>query len=61
MQVKIEYRDPEWQEEVLVTKADRSQHRAVFLRRTTSVADKSLSNGDPVRAVAKWVGDKLSP
>ena len=59
LQVTIEHHQPELREELLVTKADRTVDRAVFICRTSGEEGKIQFNGSPVRGAARWVGDEL--
>jgi len=56
--VVVEHRDPEFRQELVVTKADGSTDRAVF---GCQIGDEGtlLFNGSQLRGAAKWVGDEL--
>ena len=57
--VKIVHSGPELCEEILVTRADGSEERAIFQCWTDGTHDKSLLNGKAVRGGARWEGDEL--
>jgi hypothetical protein len=57
--VKILHSDPELQQEILVTKTDRTEERASFKCWTNGEPGKSLLNGQPVHGKASWEGDEL--
>jgi len=56
---KIEHSDPALREEIVVTKVDGSEERAVFQCRTNGEQGKSLLNGCAVRGNARWEGKEL--
>lgn len=57
--IKILHSDPELQEEILVTKTDRTQERGSFKCSTNGEPGKSLLSGQPIRGKASWEGDEL--
>jgi len=60
VRIMIEHRDPELRQELIVTKADSTEDRAVFICRTTGVEGNCRLNGNAVRGRAGWIGDELT-
>jgi|SRR5579862_1240277 len=56
--LRIEHRDIELQEELLVSKLDGEEYRVTFKCRIDS-EDQCLLNGKPIRGSARWVGEEL--
>jgi hypothetical protein len=56
---KIEQSEFELQAEIVVTKLDGSQDRAVFKCWINGEPDKNLLNGRPVRGGTRWEGEEL--
>lgn len=59
LRAQIDHRDPELREELLVTKADGTQDRAILMCRTTGEEGKISFNGTAIRGRASWTGDEL--
>jgi hypothetical protein len=57
--VHIEHVDPELREEILVTRVDGREERAVFACRTDGEPGNSLLNDRAVRGCARWEGSDL--
>lgn len=57
--IKILHSEPELREEMLATKADRSEERLSFKCWTNGEPGKSLLNGKAVRGNASWEGEQL--
>jgi hypothetical protein len=57
--VRIEHRDPELREVILVTRIDGNQERTAFESWTNGNQDKARLNGKPVRGSATWEGEEL--
>lgn len=57
--VRIEHSGPELREEILVTKVDGSEERAVFKCSINSQQDKSMLNDREIRGGASWEGEEL--
>lgn len=55
----IQHADPEMQQELVITREDGSEARAVFLCRTDGDQTKTELNGSPIRGGARWEGDEL--
>jgi hypothetical protein len=51
---RIKHEEPELEEELVVTKADGSESRAVFRCRTDRDHTKTQLNGNPIRGGARW-------
>ena len=59
MRLTIEHRDPELRQELIITKSDGAEDRAVFICRTTGEEGKCLLNGNAVRGHAHWADHEL--
>lgn len=59
VRLTIEHRNPELRQELIVTKPDGTENRAVFICRTTGEEGNSLLNGNVVRGHARWVDQEL--
>jgi hypothetical protein len=57
--IKIEQSHAELEQEIVVTKADGSEDRAVFRCSINSEQDRNLLNGMPLRGSARWEGEEL--
>ncbi len=57
--VKIEQSHPELREELLVTRQDGSEDRAVFTCWINDEQNRNLLTGSPVRGNATWEGEEL--
>ncbi|MGA9544696.1 MAG: hypothetical protein WBQ85_14070 [Candidatus Sulfotelmatobacter sp.] len=57
--MKIEQSDAELQQEIVVTKADGSEDRAVFRCSINGKQDGNSLNGTPIRGSARWEREEL--
>jgi hypothetical protein len=57
--VKIKQSHPELREELVVTRQDGSEDRAVFTCWINGEQNRNLLNGSPVRGSATWDGEEL--
>ena len=60
VRLTIEHRDPELRQELIVTKCDGTEDRAVFICQTTGEEGWSLLNGSAVRGCARWTDHELT-
>jgi hypothetical protein len=57
--IRIEHSDPELREDLLVTRRDGREERAVFKCWTDGEQRENLLNGRAVRGSARWEGNEL--
>jgi hypothetical protein len=57
--IKIEQSHAELEQEIVVTKADGSEDRAVFRCSINGEQDRNSLNGMPIRGRARWEGNEL--
>jgi hypothetical protein len=58
--VTITHSDPDLLQEMLVTRADGQEQRAIFQCRTNGEQNKSVLNGKSIRGSASWRGKELA-
>lgn len=59
MTARIRHDEPELEEELVVTQAERTESRAVFRCRTDGDPSKTQLNSQPIRGAARWEGQEL--
>ena len=55
----IRHNEPELRQELVITKADGTESRALFRCRTTGALTTTQLNGTPIRGIARWENQEL--
>ena len=55
----IQHADPELHQELVITREDGSEARAILRCRTDGDQTKTQLNGSPIRGAVRWEGDEL--